>query len=88
MPKKSDNEELAIRARIKPAMRAFRLAKGWSQREMARFLGTTLKNYEAYESREDRGVPAGIIARFCSYTDTDITWIMLGIPSDTVRRAG
>lgn len=78
MPKSQDNEELAIRARIKPALRSYRESRGWSQREMAKFLQVTLKNYEAYESKPERGVPAGIISRFCIFSGADIEWIMLG----------
>lgn len=72
----STNRTIIIRTRIKAAMKAFRLSKGWSQKEMADFLGTSRRNYEAYEQNPKRGVPEDIISTFCEYTDTDISYIM------------
>lgn len=73
-----DNEEAAIRARAKEAMKAYRLSRRWSMREMATYLGVAANNYEKYEGDLGRGVPASVIARFCRYTDNDLDWIMLG----------
>jgi hypothetical protein len=68
-------EEIGIRQRIKGAMIAYQTSRGWSQREMADFLQISLKNYEGY-LKPERGVPVGIIARFCNFTNTDVNWIM------------
>lgn len=81
-----DNEETAIRQRAKQALRAYRESRGWSMREMAVYLGVPAKSYERYESDASRGVPAGVIARFCRFTDTDLNWIMLG--KKQARKAG
>lgn len=77
----NENEELAIRERARTAFRAFRTTRGWSQREMAKFLQVSEDNYESYESRDDRGMPLSLIGRFCKFTDTDANWIMCGTKS-------
>jgi len=74
----AENEELAIRRRIKTAMLAYRTAQDWTQLEMAKFLQVTRRNYEAYEGKEDRGVPVSVIARFCKFTHTDTNLILFG----------
>lgn len=80
------NRTAGIRTRLKSAMKSFRLSKGWSQREMADFLGVTRRNYEAYEQNPKRGVPDEVLAVFCEYTDTDANWI-LGI-AKKARKTG
>lgn len=78
MTDRNENEEVAIFQRARASLRAFRTSKGWSQREMAKFLQVSEDNYEKYESDDERGVPVIVIARFCEYTDTDVNWILYG----------
>ncbi len=80
------NEEVGIRRRIKTAMRAYREARGFTQKEMAQFLGVSEDNYESYESKPKRAVPTGVIARFCRYTDADVNWIMFGHAAKRSRK--
>jgi len=77
-PRTVENEELAIRVRIKAAMANYRASRGWTLREMATFLGVGAKSYEKYECDETRGVPVGVIARFCRFSGVDLDWIMYG----------
>ena len=73
-----DNEETAIRVRAKSAMKSYRASRNWSMRQMAKFLGVSAKNYEAYEGKPERGVPPSVIARFCLYSGADLEGIMFG----------
>jgi transcriptional regulator with XRE-family HTH domain len=70
-------KEQAIRARIKDAMRKWREAGHYTQKEMAEILGIPHKRYAKYEG-ENRGVPASVIAQFCLIADIDPAYILLG----------
>ena len=68
-------EEVAAHLRIKEAMRAFRTGNGYTQAQMANFLGTTEDNYQKYESynRGDfRHVPTIIQGKFCRFADINL----------------
>ena len=77
------NEMEDIQRRVKLALRAYREARGWSQREMAGFLHLSVKNYESYEGRPERKIPTDIIARFGRYADHDANWLLYGVKSPT-----
>ena len=82
------NEMEDIQRRVKVALRAYREARGWSQREMADFLHLSVKNYESYEGRPERKIPIDIIARFGRYADHDGNWLLYGMksPAPPIKR--
>jgi transcriptional regulator with XRE-family HTH domain len=73
-----DDDEVAIRRRVKEAMKSYRASRHWSLHEMAIYLGISANNYQKYEGDASRGIPLSVIARFCRYTGADLDWIMLG----------
>lgn len=82
-----------IQQRAKRAMRAHRLAKGWSLKRMAEVLGVSEKSYEKYETEtpdvktgKPRKVPTDVIVEFCDQSGTDLNWIFLG--KKLLRHAG
>ena len=89
------NEMADIRRRVKIALKAYRESRGWTQKQMADYLHIPLNSYESWETQPDRNIPTDIIARFCTYTDNDISWLMLGVknparnnpPSPNKRKA-
>lgn len=74
----TENEELAIRRRVKAAMREYQARRGWPGWKMAEFLRITENNYEAYAGNNSRGIPLAVIARFCEYAEYDISLLLYG----------
>lgn len=75
--------ELALHARVKTAMRSWRLTKDYTQDEAGKLLGISGSEYAEYEEKAadagdfletgevNNGVPLFVLVRFCEATDTD-----------------
>ncbi len=58
-------------------IRAARERAGYSQEQVAEFLGTTGATYSRYESGKVR-IPTGEVARLATYFDVDAGWLLTG----------
>lgn len=66
------NYRKMLRLRTKEA----RLARGWSQAEIANFLGIDVEAYKKYETRTP--LPHHLVEQFCTLTGIEIGFYMTG----------